>query len=174
MPAVTLPILERRISDALLATRRTTAHFVAAGEALIEAKELVAHGEWLAWLQDKFNLTDRTARRYMRVAQLWRDLDPENRTRVSDLAIRNLSKAFPARLRPPSSQHRIFPEVLATDFACPCGCGYEWSGSNPKPERRDGPLAHLIARLRDLRPEEMAHVAAFVESLRAAELAEAS
>jgi hypothetical protein len=46
-------------------------HAIRAGEALIAAKELVAHGEWLPWLAANFAPSGRTARAYMRVAANW-------------------------------------------------------------------------------------------------------
>ena len=39
------------------------------GKRLIAAKELVAQGEWLNWLEKNFNLSHDTARNFMRVAQ---------------------------------------------------------------------------------------------------------
>jgi hypothetical protein len=50
---------------------------IRAGELLIEAKSKVAHGGWLPWLADNFELTDRMARHYTQLAR--------NRKRVSDL-----------------------------------------------------------------------------------------
>src|SRR5262245_53306619 len=50
-----LPVLASSINDHLAAaetaTRRGLEHAIAAGLLLIEAKELVDHGEWLTWLQ---------------------------------------------------------------------------------------------------------------------------
>jgi len=43
-------------------------HAIKAGEALIEAKAQVKHGEWRAWLEDHFDASERTAQIYMRVA----------------------------------------------------------------------------------------------------------
>ena len=39
------------------------------GKRLIQAKELVPHGDWQNWLQDNFSLTDRTARRFMQISE---------------------------------------------------------------------------------------------------------
>jgi hypothetical protein len=54
------------------------AHAIAAGEALIAAKRLLRHGEWLSWVNAHCDFTDRTARNYMRLA--------ENRKYVSALS----------------------------------------------------------------------------------------
>jgi hypothetical protein len=68
-----LPILAATISEhidaANAATRRGLEHAIAAGALLIEAKELVAHGEWLPWLQANCRLSERQARTYMRLAR---------------------------------------------------------------------------------------------------------
>jgi hypothetical protein len=68
-----LPIIAATISEhidaANAATRRALEHAIAAGALLIEAKELVAHGEWLPWLQANCRLSERQARTYMRLAR---------------------------------------------------------------------------------------------------------
>lgn len=57
--------------------RSALGHAIAAGEKLIEAKQLVGHGVWQDWLRENFDAADRQARRYMQLAA--------ERTRVSDL-----------------------------------------------------------------------------------------
>lgn len=42
---------------------------IAIGLELIEAKEITGHGNWEAWLEQEFEWSDRTARRYMQVAR---------------------------------------------------------------------------------------------------------
>jgi hypothetical protein len=68
-----LPVIAASINDHLAsaeaATRRALEHAIAAGLLLIEAKELVAHGEWLPWLQANCRLSERQARTYMRLAR---------------------------------------------------------------------------------------------------------
>jgi Protein of unknown function (DUF3102) len=41
---------------------------IEAGRALIEAKALVKHGEWLPWLREHCQLPERTAQLYMKIA----------------------------------------------------------------------------------------------------------
>ena len=50
------------------------------GDRLIEAKGMLTHGEWLSWLEDRVEFTERTAQRFMRLAREWR-----NPTVLSDL-----------------------------------------------------------------------------------------
>jgi hypothetical protein len=83
-----LPILATSINDHLraadAATRRGIEHAIAAGGLLIEAKELVAHGEWLAWLEANCHVGARHAQTYMRLARNRHKLD----------AIKNESSAY--------------------------------------------------------------------------------
>jgi hypothetical protein len=68
-----LPILASSINDhiaaAETATRRGLEHAIAAGDLLIEAKELVGHGEWLAWLHAHCQIGPRQAQTFMRLAR---------------------------------------------------------------------------------------------------------
>jgi hypothetical protein len=68
-----LPILATSINEHLkaaeTATRHGLEHAIAAGLLLLEAKELVGHGEWLAWLQANCRLGQRQAQTYMRLAR---------------------------------------------------------------------------------------------------------
>lgn len=45
-------------------------HYRRAGEMLVEAKDQVAYGSWARWLTKNFELSQNTARRYMRFARL--------------------------------------------------------------------------------------------------------
>jgi hypothetical protein len=67
-----LPALADEIAEHALAAekawRDALGHAIAAGKKLHEAKALVKHGEWGAWLAENFPGSDRTARLYMRLA----------------------------------------------------------------------------------------------------------
>ena len=39
------------------------------GKRLIQAKSLVQHGHWQLWLNDNFQLTERTAQRFMQISE---------------------------------------------------------------------------------------------------------
>lgn len=41
------------------------------GQRLIEAKDLLPHGEWLPWLSDQVGFSERTAQNFMRLAREW-------------------------------------------------------------------------------------------------------
>ncbi len=57
------------------AARTAAERAIEAGRALLEAKELVRHGQWLPWLKEHCDLPERTAQLYMKIAKL--DLEPE-------------------------------------------------------------------------------------------------
>lgn len=66
------------------------------GRCLEEAKGLLSHGEWLPWLQERVEFSERTATRFMRLAREW-----TNQTTLSDLgaskALSLLALAAPER-----------------------------------------------------------------------------
>ena len=41
------------------------------GRCLIEAKDMLPHGEWLPWLSERVDLSERTAQKFMRLAREW-------------------------------------------------------------------------------------------------------
>lgn len=59
-----------------------------AGTLLIECKADLAHGEWLPWLEKNFTFTDRTARRWMKLAD-----DMQSGKLKSD-TVSNLAEAY--------------------------------------------------------------------------------
>lgn len=65
-------------------------HARQAGELLTQAKTLVAHGEWLSWLEANCEVSARQAQRYMRVSSNWTTIT-KNDT-VSYLTFRGLSE----------------------------------------------------------------------------------
>ena len=41
------------------------------GRCLIEAKDMLRHGEWLPWLNEQVELSERTAQKFMKLAREW-------------------------------------------------------------------------------------------------------
>ena len=68
-----LPILAAEIrrahADVQDAARTAAQRAIDAGHALIEAKELVPHGQWLPWLREHCALAERTGQLYMKIAR---------------------------------------------------------------------------------------------------------
>lgn len=65
-----------------------------AGQLLIQAKALVPHGGWDAWLQENCDVAPRTARSYMRLATQFPTLSDVERQRVADLPLRQAVRAI--------------------------------------------------------------------------------
>jgi len=63
-----------------------------AGELLLEAKATVKHGEWLKWLENNFEDSERTAQTYMRLVKELPNLESEKRNAVADLPLRDAVK----------------------------------------------------------------------------------
>ena len=70
-----------------LSLKRGVEHSMAAGELLIEAKALVKHGQWLPWLRDHCQISDRTARLYMQLARNRERIEKQNRQPIADLTM---------------------------------------------------------------------------------------
>jgi hypothetical protein len=87
------------------AVESALAHYIRAGELLIEAKEQVGHGGWSSWLEANFEFSERHARRYMKVAA--------NRTRVSDLG--SMREALQL-LSPPACPPFDFRQEMTNDL----------------------------------------------------------
>jgi DUF3102 family protein len=49
--------------------RNTIQHAIRCGELLLEVKRRVGHGNWLAWVAEHFEASERTARNYMEIAK---------------------------------------------------------------------------------------------------------
>ena len=86
-----LPVLAAEIMRAHAEARRAAhmslVHAIEAGEALLEAKEQMNHGEWLPWLRDNCEMSESTAQVYMRLAK-YKDEVLANPQRAADLSIR--------------------------------------------------------------------------------------
>ena len=90
------------------------------GRRLVEAKELLAHGEWLPWLERETSFSDRSAQRYMKVfeeygaSQLGLFGPETNATTLSDLPI---SKALLLLSVPESEREEFAAEVKADEIS---------------------------------------------------------
>lgn len=77
------------------------------GQRLIEAKAMLPHGEWLPWLNEQVEFSDRQAQRFMRLAQEWR-----NPTALSDLGA---TKALTLLALPPEEREQFMAENHIVD-----------------------------------------------------------
>src|SRR5882724_11933650 len=51
--------------------QRAAEDYIAIGHTLQQVKDMLPHGEWLAWLEREFQASERTAQRYMERARLY-------------------------------------------------------------------------------------------------------
>lgn len=77
------------------------------GQRLIEAKAMLPHGEWLPWLTEQVDLTERAAQRFMRIAREW-----TNPTALSDLGA---TKALTLLALPPEERQQFIEENHIVD-----------------------------------------------------------
>jgi hypothetical protein len=82
-----------------------------AGELLLQAKELVAHGAWLPWLEANCTVSERTAQGYMRVARRWVELEAKA-PRAADLSVREAIALLSAPRSEPTPGNQV-PMALA-------------------------------------------------------------
>lgn len=77
------------------------------GQRLIEAKAMLPHGEWLPWLTEQVEFSERTARNFMRLAREW-----TNRQALADLGA---AKALTLLVLPPEERERFMEENHVVD-----------------------------------------------------------
>jgi hypothetical protein len=86
---------------------KTIQHAIRCGELLLEMKQRVGHGNWLAWVEEHFEASERTARNYMEIAKsaAVADLkdDTTMRSALRALASPSQSKKAP-KLEPEDAQ----------------------------------------------------------------------
>src|SRR5258707_15264759 len=78
----------------LEAARNVVGKAIQAGLLLKEAKGKVPHGEWLSWLDEHCELSERTAHRYMQLANNKRLIDEALKDKSATMATLSLNKAL--------------------------------------------------------------------------------
>lgn len=79
------------------------------GQRLIEAKETLPHGEWLPWLTEQVDFSERTAQYYMRLAREW--TNPQS---IADLGA---TKAFKLLALPSEEREAFIQERNVVDMS---------------------------------------------------------
>jgi hypothetical protein len=101
---VLAPDTASRLRQTAEAIRESGRHqineILATGRALIEAKAALLHGQFRRWLSAEFGWSERTARNYMRAAEVF----GSNRQRVADLPV---ACVYRLAALPPSARLRI-------------------------------------------------------------------
>ena len=97
--------IEAITNDILEAKRRGGEAILTIGRCLTEAKQSLPHGEWLPWLNERVELSERTAQKFMKLAREW-----SNPNTLADLGA---SKAL-MLLALPESEREHFAAVSYT------------------------------------------------------------
>ena len=79
------------------------------GRCLIEAKDMLPHGEWLPWLNERVEFSERTARNFMRLAREW-----TNRQTLADLGA---SKALTLLALPAEEREQFMEDHNVIDMS---------------------------------------------------------
>jgi Protein of unknown function (DUF3102) len=84
----------------------TIEHAIRCGELLREMKRRVGHGNWLAWVQEHFQASERTARNYMEIAKsaAVADLNEDTTMRSALRALASPSQPREPKLEPTDAQ----------------------------------------------------------------------
>lgn len=77
------------------------------GQRLIEAKAMLPHGEWLPWLTERVEFSERTAQSFMRLAREW-----SNPQALADLGA---TKALTLLALPPEEREKFLSENHVVD-----------------------------------------------------------
>ncbi len=103
-PAEAVPRTIEAVTGEILEAKRTGGEAILTiGRCLMEAKGLLSHGEWLPWLNEQVELSERAAQRFMRLAREW-----SNPTALSDLGA---TKALTLLALPPEEREQFIAEV---------------------------------------------------------------
>lgn len=70
-----VPTLEQRVVKIKFYLNQTAQNILEIGRELTAAKAEVPHGEWQDWFANNFNLTDRTAQKFMACAECFGKLN---------------------------------------------------------------------------------------------------
>lgn len=106
-PAPAERTIEEITADILQAKQAGGEAVLAIGRGLIEAKTILNHGEWLPWLTEQVEFSERTATRFMRLTREW-----TNQTALSDLGA---TKALTLLALPPEERETFLAESHQVD-----------------------------------------------------------
>ena len=101
--------IETITGDILEAQRRGGEAVLTIGRCLIEAKDMLPHGEWLPWLAEKVGYSEKTAQNFMRLARAF-----SNPQAIADLGA---TKALKLLALPPDERERFVADHNVIDMS---------------------------------------------------------
>ena len=99
--------IEAITSEILQLKQDAGSAIIGIGQRLIEAKSILSHGEWLPWLTERVEFSERTAQSFMRLAREW-----SNPQALADLGA---TKALTLLALPPEERERFMAENHVVD-----------------------------------------------------------
>lgn len=99
------------VSDAERAARIAVARALEAGAMLNQAKAIVKHGAWKLWVEENCVLALRTAQAYMRFAEGYKALAPEEAQRVALLPLREAIGAIGMNPESPKRTPAVYVRI---------------------------------------------------------------
>jgi hypothetical protein len=109
-------LIQQRHEAVAASLKEAVSNAIAAGELLLEAKKQVGHGEWLPWLAENCDISERTAQAYMRLARA----PLEMRNAVADLPLREALAAIAIR-----KQYMLAMSCCGKEIPAGC-CGADY------------------------------------------------
>ena len=101
--------IETITGDILEAQRRGGEAVLTIGRCLIEAKDMLPHGEWLPWLAEKVGYSEKTAQNFMRLARAF-----SNPQAIADLGA---TKALKLLALPPDEREQFVEDHNVIDMS---------------------------------------------------------
>jgi hypothetical protein len=109
-------LIQQRHEAVAASLKEAVSNAIAAGELLLEAKKQVGHGEWLPWLAENCDISERTAQAYMRLARA----PLEMRNAVADWPLREALAAIAIR-----KQYMLTMSCCGKEIPAGC-CGADY------------------------------------------------
>ena len=101
-PAETVRDIETITAEIIQLKQDAGSAILSIGDRLIEAKAVLSHGEWLPWLTERVEFSERTAQNFMRLAREW-----SNPQALADLGA---TKALTLLALPPEERETFMTE----------------------------------------------------------------
>lgn len=130
------------------ALKSSVEHAMAAGDLLLEAKALVPHGQWLPWLAEHCEMSERTAQLYMRTAKNRAAVELQMRNTVADLTLNEAAAllfltsdikkllAFTKQISETTDPEQVLAVCLENGVGVIRDTGYDmWFGTNAEQKR---------------------------------------
>ena len=168
--------LDQRVVKIKFYLNQTAQNIIEIGKELTAAKNEVPHGQWLNWLQENFNLTERTAQKFMKVAERF--------SKAATSSVLNSSQMFEMLALPEGETEKFIAEKAAagtpvetmsvkTLRASVKDWRAEYEAEKARADEEKAKVENLFADLRQVKEENRRLQSANIENSNRAFMAEA-